>query len=328
MKKPRRRTVVFSVVAVLIAAIGWALSAPRNRQEQHRIRAKLQELRLDWVCRNSWGIQFLDRYFLKQLIQYPRLYEIRIDLGRNFDSSTVVQLSYSTVRARDLDAAVAWAQRFPNLESLSLSHSQITNAHLRKLGTLPQLRSLSLRNSEVSDEGLAHLAGFAALEKLELTDTNVSHVGLTHLAELQTLTHLQLTGCRISGPGIVELRKLPRLQSLVLSRSDVGDDDLERLQGIAQLTELSLEDTNVTDCGLVHLTGLPALAHVDLSGTNVTGSGLPPLASVRALRSITLARTKAVPSIVNEAAKALPHVDIFTDTALHRGASLKISTTP
>ena len=80
----------------------------------------------------------------------------------------------------------------PNLRSLRLFHSALTDADLAKLDDLPSLEALELRSTQVSAKGLAGLGRLPRLRELSL------HRILTP-AELQELQRA-LPGVIIESP--------------------------------------------------------------------------------------------------------------------------------
>ncbi len=75
----------------------------------------------------------------------------------------------------------------PNLQSLSLSGTQVTDAGLAHLKELPSLERLNLRDTQITDAGLARLGGMAKLESLDLQKTQVTDAGSSALKELAGL---------------------------------------------------------------------------------------------------------------------------------------------
>jgi len=77
-----------------------------------------------------------------------------------------------------------------------------------RLDRLPDLRSLDLSDSRVTDAGLAGLAALTGLEELVLIgDIGVTDAGLAHLSGLTRLRKLDLHGTRVTPAGVARLRR-------------------------------------------------------------------------------------------------------------------------
>ena len=71
----------------------------------------------------------------------------------------------------------------PNLESLDLGLTQITDAGLTELLALKNLKSLSLSGPKITDEGLRPMRGMANLKLLRLYKTRVTRPAADELQE-------------------------------------------------------------------------------------------------------------------------------------------------
>jgi hypothetical protein len=80
-----------------------------------------------------------------------------------------------------------------------------------------EVEHVTLSGTEVTDAGLAHLSGLPALETLDLSGTQVADAGLAHLTGLPSLQSLNLYGTEVAAAGLVHLQKMPALRRLGLS---------------------------------------------------------------------------------------------------------------
>ena len=101
------------------------------------------------------------------------------------------------------------------VQLVDLSESQFADEHTHLLQAFPEVRSLMLADTEITDAGLKDIVQLASLETLDLSTTQVTDCGLQHLAGLKKLDMLILGGCRIRDAGLAELSKLPMLRMLV-----------------------------------------------------------------------------------------------------------------
>ena len=141
---------------------------------------------------------------------------------------------------------LAVLQSLPELDTLVLSGTNVTDSHLRHIVDLPNLRDLRLCRTQVSDSG----------------------VGL--LRKTQRLTRLSLSGTAITDDGLKHLKSLRRLRELDLSNTGVTDLGMQYVSCALELQVLNLSGTNITDSGVAQLRRLKELRHLDVSYTKLT----------------------------------------------------------
>ena len=102
---------------------------------------------------------------------------------------------------------LAQLKSLTNLNRLSLSWTNVTDAGLVQLKGLTNLRELDLSFTRVTDAGLVHLKGLTKLKTLFLGGKNITDAGLVHLKEMTNLQKLTLRGTKITDAGVAELQK-------------------------------------------------------------------------------------------------------------------------
>jgi serine/threonine protein kinase len=225
---------------------------------------------------------------------------------------TRVSLRKSDVRDSDL----ALLSYLPDLRTLDLGETSITNRGLGSLELLKELKELYLDGCQnIDDDGISPLVwlplrklvlsrtgigddGIAQLpqgrnppgtswflEELDLSSTRISDSVFYSLGHLPRLKQLNISACkRISGKvtsgvgrGLADLRDGP-LRKLDLSRSPrIDDASLAGLKDWKWLEDLDLSETDVGDAGLEHLSGLTTLRKLNLRKTRVSESGVKKL---------------------------------------------------
>lgn len=80
----------------------------------------------------------------------------------------------------------------PQLESVNVSDTNMTDARLDYLSALLDLESLSIERTPISDAGLVKLGGLKKLQRLYVCETHITKEGIDWL-------HTQLPNCRIHG---------------------------------------------------------------------------------------------------------------------------------
>jgi len=130
--------------------------------------------------------------------------------------------------------------------------SGITDRGLAVVERMPQMSTLSLINTSVTDKGLSSLHQLP-LNALFLSDTKVTDAGMTMLAELRSLEVLELNGTSVGDEGVAQLASLPKLRTLALQKTALTDRGLEHLETVRSLQTLYVGGTKVTAAGVASL---------------------------------------------------------------------------
>jgi hypothetical protein len=125
------------------------------------------------------------------------------EVAEQFFTVVAFSLDGSEATDQDLDAICA----LTNVESATLSRTNVSDAGLERLRGLTRLRILSLDHTSITDQGLEHLTGLTNLEELSLGGTNITDVGLAQLRTLPSLQELSIWKSRITDASVSELRR-------------------------------------------------------------------------------------------------------------------------
>lgn len=119
------------------------------------------------------------------------------DLGIERLSSLAMLRSLALAGTRITDRALAiLARNLPDLVSLDLSNTAVTEAGMASLTLLGRLAELNLEGTALDDAGLAHIAEIPALARLYIGDTDVTDAGLMLLSRMPKLSFVDVTLCR------------------------------------------------------------------------------------------------------------------------------------
>ncbi len=265
--KPRRkrRSFQFSLRSLLIFTVVVAIGAAwlgRRIEQKHKEQAAIDEI----VKAGGKIVYDLQQGTHKRDASGPKW--LRKLLGDNFFSEvTGVDLANGT------DAQLAYLDDFPQLKTLVVSGTGLSDAGIKHLNELSQLQELLLLDLNITNAALLKLRGMPNLNNLQFRKVNITDTGLADLKELGKLTILGLRETKITDGGLPDVKRLSRLEWLSLDKCAISDTGLANLQGLAQLRDLYLCDTQVTDAGLVNLKDLTRLRLLELIGTKVTQEG-------------------------------------------------------
>lgn len=139
----------------------------------------------------------------------------------NINALKSLELNYSAVR----DSHLSRLKHLPMLEELNLDSCLIGDwgiAHLADNDVAPNLTSLDLADTDISDFAMQKIAQFEHLKSLSLFYCNISNAGLRYLSSMKKLEVLNLDSREIGDDGLRYLKNLP-LKALDLFSGRVTD---------------------------------------------------------------------------------------------------------
>lgn len=119
---------------------------------------------------------------------------------------------------------------WPDLESISLDASQITDTGLSHLGNLHNLQYLNISRTKITDEGLESLVGLTQLKRLHADNTKILDPGMVHLNSIKSLEKLNLNFTLITDQGLREIQDLTNLKRIYFVGTKVTDQGLQYLK--------------------------------------------------------------------------------------------------
>ena len=131
--------------------------------------------------------------------------------------------TFQTLNVRNTDVSDVGVQALPDpaaIKHLDLTLTGISDESLKFIGEeCPNLTSLDLSGTLISDEGLRSLAGLSKLTTLKLTECRLTDRALKHLVKIKSLrkldlSHTNLRGRSLDGATHVGLKEL-RISGLV-----------------------------------------------------------------------------------------------------------------
>lgn len=177
----------------------------------------------------------------------------------------------------------------PNLTSLDLADTNVTDVGMAKIAKFKKLTRLSLFYCNITNNGLRHISKLTELEVLNLDSRDISDEGLTKLYKLTKLKSLDVFSGRITDNGCVHIAKIESLESLELCGGGIGDLGCSFLASLDNLTSLNLsQNDRITNRGAAALSTLTNLKALNLSNTRVNSSALRFFSGLLKLQSLAL----------------------------------------
>ena len=212
------------------------------------------------------------------------------------DRGNVTEVNFRGTQASDADLTPLVG--LPELRSVLLNETAISNDGLKTLGQLAAVQNLDLRGCAIGNDGLAHLVGlgeFGTLRALRLSGQNnmttVDDDGMVHLAGLTSLKVLAVDFLWVSEAGLAKLDKLSRLEELYMAQTTIGDDAMGLLGQFPVLKKLRISRNQVSDTGLEMLATSARLEELDLSENSlVSDEGFRHLAGMDSMKKLNLWR--------------------------------------
>ncbi len=149
----------------------------------------------------------------------------------------------------------------------------VTDDDLAYLAAMPWARELSLGHTSITDAGLKKLSDHTHLVWLDLGFTQTTDAGFVNLRQATGINHLIIERTRITDESLKIIGTFRELEILDVTGTAITDEGLKHLATLPNLRELWIGNTSVSDAGLEHLRGLKKLEIVDVGGTRVTAEG-------------------------------------------------------
>ncbi len=195
---------------------------------------------------------------------------------------------------------------------LNLKDAHISNDWLSCLCHFPELQSLDLDGTSISDAGLKHLYTLKNLRLLNLHDTRVTDQGVValekaipNLLTVNRLTDLEARQMRLEREirlrhGRMEIKRFRSGQPRIIvyfSASDITTKQLSTVKCFDVVHELSLAGLRqIDDEGIGRLENATQLQSLNLRRTSVTGKGLKSISKLKEIQKLMLAETRLVNS--------------------------------
>lgn len=162
-----------------------------------------------------------------------------------------------------------------------------TDQSLQNFRSLSDVHTISLAHTQITDAGLKFLSKFPRLLSLDLSHTKISDAGVIELQRLRPLSHLSLAYTQVTLPRLTNAKSLMDCASLDLSGLHITDEQLPLIQNNKSLgwsRSFFLRDNQLTDIGLKELFAKWGGCNtLDLSGNSIDGSCLSELRNVQVL---------------------------------------------
>lgn len=199
----------------------------------------------------------------------------------------------------------------PNLTSLDLADTNLTDLGMAKIAKFKKLTRLSLFYCNISNGGLRHLSKLLELQVLNLDSRDISDDGLAHLQKLTNLKSLDVFSGRITDAGCVHIAKIKSLESLELCGGGIGDLSCSLLASLDNLQCLNLsQNERITNRGAAALATLMNLKALNLSNTRVNAAALRYFAGLLKLQSLALYGCRGIDdeNVLGKLRRGLPNL--------------------
>ena len=232
------------LVALLVLGLRFALPIYQRMRAIEAIERTGAGVEIHWLPNYYWGDSFETRGWRRTWWQQF----IPARIAPALANVTHVGVPYPLISmphdreppARE--AAPGWIAQLrylPEVESLDLSGTSITDSDLSALPDLPGLQRLDLSGTAVTGPGLRHLGRAPLLRTIVLAETPVSDEAISYLVSLAELERVVLDGTRITDAGLSHLARLPKLRELSVSNTQVTTEGLEELRKMNPRIEIS-----------------------------------------------------------------------------------------
>jgi internalin A len=157
------------------------------------------------------------------------------------------------------------------ITGVGLRGTWVTDTDLRLLNQLPDLNTLDLSLTRITDQGMQEIKNLPGIVELNLSYAEyVTDEGMAAVKDWKKLKRLNLHGAKVSDTTLEHISAITALESLNVGSTMLTDVGLERLTTLPNLKELTMGGTELGDAGLQALRQIPTLVYLDLSGRQGT----------------------------------------------------------
>jgi Leucine-rich repeat (LRR) protein len=161
------------------------------------------------------------------------------------------------------------------ITGVDLRSSWVTDSDLAEVAKIPDLKTLDLSLSRVTDRGLRALRPATGLVDLNLYFAElITDEGLSIVKGSKHLKRLNVRGTKATDTTLEFVSSVPTLESLDIGYAEITDVGIDRLTSMSNLRELTIGGNKLTDAGVHLLRQLPQLTYLDIGGSQRTDSGL------------------------------------------------------
>jgi Leucine-rich repeat (LRR) protein len=161
----------------------------------------------------------------------------------------------------------------PKLSVLKLSGEKITDTAMLLLQKTPEIDTLILDNTSITELNIDKVDNLKRLWKLSIKSPVLSPRMIDALAKINPPQHLAIFTSRVSEDILSRLQTVP-VTELIIEDSIASDSFLKSLEGNSKIIELRLIRCSLTDEGLKPINHLPNLGSLDISGNDISDAGL------------------------------------------------------
>lgn len=150
----------------------------------------------------------------------------------------------------------------------ALRKHYLRDEHAEVISKFPSLRSVSLFHTEISDAGVEALCRLSQLELLTVSSPEVTSASFKHVAKLKELESLSAWQWKIDNADFQELLPLPKLVCLDLL-TELSDESVPYLLRFKGLERLRLRGEGVTEACVPLLCTMRGLTWLNLDDTSI-----------------------------------------------------------
>jgi eukaryotic-like serine/threonine-protein kinase len=188
----------------------------------------------------------------------------KITRSETLPNRPIIAVDLRNTEAPESD--LIYLKALPQLQTLDLHRTALTDAGGKELGALKQLWRLDVSGTALGDATLPCLGSLERLRELYLGQTRVTDAGLQHLAALPQLEKLGLEATGATDAGMRHVGRLKSLQYLNLGRTKITDAGLRELVGLTELRVLCLYVTGISDAGVKDILAFTKLEKLLIGG--------------------------------------------------------------
>ena len=141
------------------------------------------------------------------------------------------EVSFGTNPAPKWLVAIFGEKPFRRVGVVNLHRLPATDEHLKLMSWFPDVETVLINQSKVTDAGIENLASKSKLLWLEMRHIDIGDEGLLQLKDLPSLITLRLNDTRVTYEGVKQiLPRFKKLQELWINRTQVTPEEVAAIR--------------------------------------------------------------------------------------------------
>jgi hypothetical protein len=252
--RPRSLWSWFLLIGIVLAGLGFGVISLRQRQE-----CRLLAIAAIEAGGGTTTTKWIGPLWLSEFASDPQRSRTPVWHGDSFNVPSWFRNSVSGYfvdpiidRQMSIEEIVIGSGNDMELELYFLGNAKriisrqrtLSRSEIKTIARYPDLEALDLSDSQLDDRGLQLISQSTSIREIKLVRTAVTNASVRSLQSMTALETIDLSFTAVNDSGILELQELSGLRSLVVNGCDVSNETLETVRRTTPRISIRRNDTH------------------------------------------------------------------------------------